>query len=53
MKLFDDWYSMRKDGILRIKKDINNRWFQNAFIISMFLNFTIQTFKFWFLLYEK
>lgn len=37
MKLFDDWYSMRKDGILRIKKDINNRWFQTAFVIMMSL----------------
>ena len=37
MKLFDDWYSMRKDGILRLKKDINNRWFQTAFVIMMSL----------------
>ena len=37
MKLFDDWYSMRKDGILRLKKDINNRWFQTAFLIMMSL----------------
>ncbi len=37
MKLFDDWYSMRKDGIFRLKKDINNRWFQTAFLIMMSL----------------
>ena len=37
MKLFDDWYSMRKDGIFRVKKDINNRWFQTAFLIMMSL----------------
>ena len=37
MRLFDDWYSMRKDGILRLKKDINNRWFQTAFVIMMSL----------------
>jgi len=37
MKLFEDWYEIRKGGLLRIKKDFNNRWFQIILLMMMTL----------------
>ena len=37
MKLLDDWYEIRKDGIFKLKKDLNNRWFQAILLMMMSL----------------
>jgi hypothetical protein len=37
MKLFEDWYKIRKGGLLTINKDFNNRWFQIILLMMMTL----------------
>ena len=37
MRLLDDWYDIRKDGIKLVKKDFNNRWFQVILLMMMSL----------------
>ena len=37
MELFEDWYKIRKGGLLTIKKDFNNQWFQLILLMMMTL----------------
>ena len=37
MRLFEDWWKYRKDGVKMIKKDFNNRWFQVILLMMMSL----------------
>ena len=37
MNILEDWYKIRKGGLLTIKKDFNNRWFQIILLIMMTL----------------
>ena len=37
MRLLDDWYDIRKDGIKMVRKDLHNRWFQVILLMMMSL----------------
>ena len=37
MNILEDWYKIRKGGLLTIKKDFNNQWFQLILLMMMTL----------------